>query len=93
MECPRCHQAELKQENYHGIEVDKCPNCKGLWLDNHELDALEDTVLSEDHMKGTMLYAQRDSEISCPKCHNSMIAFNYRAYDLPIDFCSKGQGF
>ena len=73
--------------------MDKCPNCNGLWLDHHELDALEDTVLSEDHMKGTMLYAQRGSEISCPKCHDSMTTFNYRAYDLPIDFCSKGHGF
>ena len=93
MDCPRCQSAQLELKDLQGIEVDKCPQCQGLWLDHHELDQLEDLVLDEDRLKGTMVYAQRGSEISCPKCSGAMSTFNYRAYDLPIDFCDEGHGF
>lgn len=93
MECPRCHSAELALKDHKGIEVDKCPQCDGLWLDHHELDQLEDLVLDEDRMKGTMVYAKRGSEISCPKCQGPMTTFNYRAHNLPIDLCNEGHGF
>ena len=93
MECPRCHSAELALKDHKGIEVDKCPQCDGLWLDHHELDQLEDLVLDEDRMKGSMVYSKRESEISCPKCQGPMTTFNYRAYNLPIDVCKEGHGF
>ena len=93
MDCPRCQSAQLELKDLQGIEVDKCPQCQGLWLDHHELDQLEDLVLDDDRLKGTMVYAQRGSEISCPKCRGAMSTFNYRAYDLPIDFCDEGHGF
>jgi Zn-finger nucleic acid-binding protein len=93
MECPRCHDVELKVTNHLGIEVDQCPKCKGMWLDHHEMDELEDRVFNEDHRKGTMEYSKRGSDISCPKCQGLMTTFNYRAYDLPIDFCDAEHGF
>jgi len=93
MDCPRCRKVELASKDYKGIEVDSCPQCKGLWLDQGELDQLEDTVLNEDHLKGTMLFAQRESDILCPKCQGPMTTFNYRAYNLPLDFCNGGHGF
>ena len=92
MDCPRC-KVGLKIEQYKGIEVDKCPKCKGMWLDHPELDQLEDTVLSDDEVKGMMMYARRESDISCPKCNQAMTTFNYRAYNLPIDFCPEEHGF
>ena len=90
--CPRC-ETQLRVEKYKGIEVDRCPDCKGLWLDHHELDQLEDTVMDDDDLKGTMEYARRASGISCPKCSVLMTTFNYRAYNLPIDFCPEEHGF
>lgn len=39
MKCPKCG-ATLKSESIRGIEIDKCPECRGLWLDHGELDAL-----------------------------------------------------
>ena len=92
MNCPRCEK-ELKLEQYKGIEVDRCPQCKGLWLDHPELDQLEDTVMDDDPAKGTMEYARRESDILCPTCGEVMVTFNYHAYDLPIDFCPKEHGF
>ena len=92
MDCPRC-SVPLTPESYKGIEIDRCPQCAGLWLDHPELDQLEDTVLDEDDIKGTMVYAIRTSDISCPRCSGSMRTFNYHAYNLPIDECDSQHGF
>ena len=92
MNCPRC-KTGLKTEKYNGIEVDRCPKCLGLWLDHPELDQLEDTILSDDEIKGMMMYARRESDILCPNCNQVMATFNYRAYNLPIDYCPDEHGF
>ena len=91
MNCPRCNE-ELRVENYKGIEVDRCPNCQGMWLDYGELDQLEDLVLDEDEVKGTMMYSTVQGDLHCPKCGEVMQCFRYRAYDLELDFCQQGHG-
>jgi Zn-finger nucleic acid-binding protein len=91
MNCPRCKN-DLKVEDYRGIEVDRCPQCQGIWLDYGELDQLEDLVLDEDEIKGTMMYSPLKGELSCPKCNKPMQRFSYRAYNLELDFCEQGHG-
>lgn len=39
MQCPIC-QAELRMSERHGIEIDYCPTCRGIWLDRGELDKI-----------------------------------------------------
>lgn len=39
MRCPKCGM-ELIAVNYKGIEVDKCSECEGVWLDAGELEAV-----------------------------------------------------
>ncbi len=92
MNCPRC-DVGLDEKSFKGIEIDHCPQCKGLWLDFHELDQLEDHSMDDDERKGMIEYARRESEISCPHCHEVMETFNYRAHDLPIDHCKNQHGY
>lgn len=92
MQCPR-DATDLIEERVHGIEVDHCPTCNGRWLDHHQLDELEATKAGEDERRGTIRYADRDSELHCPVCDEQMAAFNYRAYDLEIDTCHNEHGF
>ena len=93
MHCPR-DQAELLAESHEGIEIDRCPQCKGGWLDEGELSQLEATVPSTDEQRTGMIeYAEHESELSCPKCGNRMSAFNYRAYNLELDACKQQHGF
>ena len=92
MNCPRDNTA-LKTRTRQGIEVDECPACKGMWLDHHELDDLEDRAFKGDLRKGTRTYSERESDISCIKCGRQMSTFNYRAYNLPIDQCPDRHGF
>ena len=37
MKCPRCH-VDLMISDRQGVEVDFCPQCRGVWLDRGELD-------------------------------------------------------
>ncbi len=91
MNCPRCNGA-LRVEEYKGIEVDRCLECQGMWLDYGELDQLEDTVLDKDEVKGTIMFSSSKSELACPECGEAMQRFNYRAYDLELDLCEGGHG-
>lgn len=39
MRCPKCG-VQLKSVEHHGVTVEECPSCQGLWLDRGELEAL-----------------------------------------------------
>ncbi len=39
MTCPHCHVA-LTMSERQGIEIDYCPQCRGVWLDRGELDKI-----------------------------------------------------
>ncbi|MDH5805901.1 MAG: zf-TFIIB domain-containing protein [Gemmatimonadota bacterium] len=37
MKCPKCG-ADLVVEEFHGLEVDRCPECNGIWFDAGEAE-------------------------------------------------------
>jgi uncharacterized protein len=40
MKCPHCHDVTLTIAERQGVEIDYCPQCRGVWLDRGELDRL-----------------------------------------------------
>jgi uncharacterized protein len=40
MNCPVCTHVTLVMSERQGIEVDYCPQCRGVWLDRGELDKI-----------------------------------------------------
>ncbi|HJW45183.1 MAG TPA: zf-TFIIB domain-containing protein [Lysobacter sp.] len=40
MKCPVCTDVSLAMSDRQGIEIDYCPQCRGVWLDRGELDKL-----------------------------------------------------
>jgi uncharacterized protein len=40
MKCPRCAETALVISDRQGVEIDHCPQCRGVWLDRGELDKL-----------------------------------------------------
>ena len=40
MKCPHCADVALVMSDRQGIEIDYCPQCRGVWLDRGELDKL-----------------------------------------------------
>lgn len=39
--CPRCQKDKLGRMVLHGVTLDRCPKCKGLWFDAGELDKVK----------------------------------------------------
>lgn len=93
MICPKCH-APLTKKYYKGMmEVDYCPHCRGMWLDFHELDQLEDVAFDQDVWKGSLIHRECPVECKCPICEVPMLEFQYRLYDLKLDVCPEHHGF
>ena len=40
MYCPVCKSTRLEMTDRQGVEVDYCPDCRGVWLDRGELDKI-----------------------------------------------------
>lgn len=40
MKCPACTDIALVMSDRQGVEIDYCPQCRGVWLDRGELDKL-----------------------------------------------------
>jgi len=48
MNCPHCKEAKLLLSERKGIEIDYCPDCRGIWLDRGELDKLLEKSREEE---------------------------------------------
>lgn len=40
MKCPICIETNLVMTERQGVEIDYCPQCRGVWLDRGELDKI-----------------------------------------------------
>lgn len=47
MKCPVCTNTDLAMSSRQNIEIDYCPDCRGVWLDRGELDKLIERSASE----------------------------------------------
>lgn len=45
MKCPACN-VDLKMADRQGVEIDYCPQCRGVWLDRGELDKIIERAAS-----------------------------------------------
>ncbi len=42
LKCPVCKDVTLLMSEKNGVEIDYCPECRGIWLDRGELDKIMD---------------------------------------------------
>jgi Zn-finger nucleic acid-binding protein len=92
MHCPKC-SSDLKKEMYKGIEVDKCPNCQGMWLDLQELDQLEDEKFDVDDFKGSLMLTSTITNYKCPHCQSKLRQFEYRFTSMILEYCENQHGY
>jgi Zn-finger nucleic acid-binding protein len=45
MLCPNC-RVDLVMAERHGVEIDYCPKCRGVWLDRGELDKIVEKAVA-----------------------------------------------
>ncbi len=53
MKCPTCPEVTLTMTERQGIEIDYCPQCRGVWLDRGELDKLIEKSAAPQHPQQT----------------------------------------
>lgn len=58
MHCPVCNVALVMSER-QGVEIDYCPQCRGVWLDRGELDKIIERAASELSPKAPPSYEDR----------------------------------
>lgn len=57
MKCPTCKDVNLVMTERQGVEIDYCPQCRGVWLDRGELDKVIER--SEREFGGSQPPAER----------------------------------
>ncbi|ANF30563.1 hypothetical protein A0130_01730 [Leifsonia xyli] len=57
MKCPT-DNATLVMSERHGIEIDYCPECRGVWLDRGELDKIIDRAGTQPSAHAPQPYAE-----------------------------------
>jgi len=93
MKCPNCN-GDLAPKKRDGIEMEVCPSCQGMWLTTQELTQLEDEVFNfGDNEKGSLMLGSSQTTRKCPQCGEAMKSFQYRLYDLEMDYCEQQHGY
>ena len=67
MKCPACKEVNLTISERQGIEIDYCPECRGIWLDRGELDKLIARADGQDagSRRGDSSHSPREPERHC----------------------------
>ena len=60
MKCPNCN-VTLVMTDRSGIEIDYCPDCRGVWLDRGELDKIIERSSQNVKNKQHDSYAENDN--------------------------------
>ncbi len=93
MKCPKCN-SDLTPTIRHKIKVSYCQSCKGMWLEQQELNQLEDEAFDfGDDAKGTLVFSSTPTTAKCPECNALLKRFKYRLFDLEMEFCENQHGY
>lgn len=93
MKCPKCN-TDLVPMKRHKVDVEFCQTCQGMWLSSQELNQLEDEVFDfGDEEKGTIAFNATPTNLPCPQCAKMLQVFDYRFYDLQMEYCEDGHGY
>lgn len=89
MKCGKCQEAEMALENFGGIEIDRCPKCRGLFLDRGELEKLLAQDLGYDaDTPDFSIHSEKMNEQSadCGRCGQRMEPL-VPLEGVKVDFC------
>ena len=101
MKCPR-DGAELRSVDAGGVELDKCHQCDGLWLDHGELKTIRnmdlgeiEETLEERYGNPDVQQGNTDAYMRCPRCgEDGRLMRHHVSYVKPVevDRCQQCHG-
>ena len=71
MKCPVCKDVTLLMSEKKGVEIDYCPECRGIWLDRGELEKLiaKEEVYNSEHYEKKNYYKEKEYDDYGDKNH------------------------
>lgn len=81
MQCPVCKNVNLVMSERQGIEIDYCPQCRGVWLDRGELDKIIDRTTQASDISGSRTIEHSKHEQKHYQEHRDYDDKKYHDYD------------
>jgi len=97
MRCPGCN-VELAGKLLNNVEIDECPECKGVWFEDDELRKAKDSAESDFNWMDFEIWKHKDrfkarsKNLACPQCNQTLVAIAYGDTDVEIDYCPNCNG-
>jgi uncharacterized protein len=95
MDCPKC-DAMLEAITYHGVTVQRCTKCQGIWfpgIEHKELKAMKGAESID--IGSAELGEEYDTvkDVHCPECDKVMerVADKFQPH-IHYETCSRGHG-
>ena len=93
--CPSC-RIPLVAFELDGVEIDRCVDCRGTWLDPGELDTIGQTAGVPGGILSELLRSakgRRQAKRRCPRCNRRLRVVHLGSGDeIEIDRCPNGHG-
>ena len=97
MKCP-VDGSTLESYQVESVEVEKCPDCQGLWFTKSELHQAEEAEGIDENWLDFDLWSDQDSfkaeksSRKCPVCNQIMATIMYDDTEVQVDYCMEGHG-
>jgi Zn-finger nucleic acid-binding protein len=90
MKCPVCATPDLVMSERSGVEIDYCPQCRGIWLDRGELDKILERAATEERGSVQPPYKQQRQVRSNRSQETRRHGDSFDSFDLlPGEFGGK----
>lgn len=92
MNCPACKHSMVILE-LNQVEIDYCSDCKGIWLDNGELELIFSNANQKEISKSFIVKKDIDeAKRRCPICKKKMDKIEFENTGIILDRCSNNHG-
>lgn len=97
MKCPQCNSA-LESRKLQDVSIETCPSCKGMFLLQEELKAIEKKKDPDLAWLDFELWRHRDQyeavrgDLDCPSCTGHFHTLSYPDSKVKIEVCHECRG-
>jgi len=90
--CPQCQGHPMQPVKFGDVELDVCPECRGVWFDQGEEIEMAHQSLGEDprvrELASELGERVRVTTMRCPCCEEPLVCYRFPQHeDLEVEIC------